>query len=313
MYLLGVDEAGYGPNLGPLVIGASLWRIAEGEPPHDWYAACADCIAPAPDGERLAIADSKALYQAGGSLAPLEAGVFAALSLLGSAPCGWSELLAALDSHGRAAACPWEAELHPCTPQATEAEVNNTAAARWGEALSRNGIEFQGLFVRLVFPAEWNRLLERTGNKATALSETTLELVAQVLARAPGKAHVVCDKHGGRSRYAALLQQRFPEYLVEVGHEGAEESCYAWGPRERRISFAFRRGGESFLPAALASMAAKYVRELSMQAFNAFWRREVENLRPTAGYPVDAARFRRDIAAAQARLGIEDHALWRNR
>ena len=60
-------------------------------------------------------------------------------------------------------------------------------------------------------------------------------------------------------------------------------------------------------------MTAKYLRELSMRAFNEFWRARVPNLRPTAGYPKDAHRFRKDIAAAQKELKIDDHALWRNR
>jgi hypothetical protein len=60
-------------------------------------------------------------------------------------------------------------------------------------------------------------------------------------------------------------------------------------------------------------MACKYLRELSMYAFNEFWRRHVPELKPTAGYPDDARRFRRDIAAAQRKLGIADEVLWRKR
>ena len=29
-YLIGTDEAGYGPNLGPLVISATVWRVPDG-------------------------------------------------------------------------------------------------------------------------------------------------------------------------------------------------------------------------------------------------------------------------------------------
>jgi hypothetical protein len=75
------------------------------------------------------------------------------------------------------------------------------------------------------------------------------------------------------------------------------------------VSFEVR--AESYLPAALASMASKYLRELAMAALNAFWSARVPGLRRTAGYPQDASRFKSDIAAAQAELGIDDRMLWR--
>ena len=68
---------------------------------------------------------------------------------------------------------------------------------------------------------------------------------------------------------------------------------------------------ERFAPAALASMAAKYLRELSMHAFNAFWCGHVADLKPTAGYPVDARRFKAAISNTQRKLGIADEVLWR--
>ena len=124
---------------------------------------------------------------------------------------------------------------------------------------------------------------------------------------------IVCDKHGGRSRYQELLQSVFPDLLIEVLNEGRAESVYRWGPEERRIEIAFRRRGEGFLPAALASMICKYLRETCMKAFNNFWRLQLPQLRATAGYPQDAKRFRAEIAQRQKQLGIEDRLLWRNR
>jgi hypothetical protein len=71
--------------------------------------------------------------------------------------------------------------------------------------------------------------------------------------------------------------------------------------------------GERFMPTALASMTAKYLRELSMQAFNEFWRAFVPELKPTAGYYRDAWRFKKEIAAKQQELRIDDRVIWRNR
>jgi ribonuclease HII len=79
------------------------------------------------------------------------------------------------------------------------------------------------------------------------------------------------------------------------------------------VEIRFCAGGEAYLPVALASMISKYLRELAMQAFNQFWIRHLPELRPTAGYPGDSQRFKRDIASVQASLGIDDRMLWRDR
>jgi hypothetical protein len=109
------------------------------------------------------------------------------------------------------------------------------------------------------------------------------------------------------------LAEHFPESLIEVHGEGRKQSTYRFGPPDRRVEICFRVKAESCLPAALASMASKYLRELAMQAFNEFWRRRVPGLSPTAGYPQDAKRFRADIAEAQRQWHISDHVLWRSR
>jgi len=165
---------------------------------------------------------------------------------------------------------------------------------------------------RAVFEAAFNELVEEHGSKGTALSHQTLVLAAQLVdGLPPGPVSLICDKHGGRNRYAPLLAAHFPEWLIEVRGEGRRRSSYRFGPAERRVDVCFRAEGESCLPAALASMASKYLRELAMRALNDYWRGRVPNLHPTAGYPQDAKRFRADIAETQRELHIADRVLWR--
>jgi hypothetical protein len=58
-------------------------------------------------------------------------------------------------------------------------------------------------------------------------------------------------------------------------------------------------------------MTAKYHRELAMRAFNHFWCERVPDLKPTAGYPLDAKRYKKAISPLQTKLGIADDCLWR--
>jgi hypothetical protein len=48
-----------------------------------------------------------------------------------------------------------------------------------------------------------------------------------------------------------------------------------------------------------------------MLTFNAFWSGRQPGLAPTAGYPTDAVRWRKDAAATIAREGIAADDLWR--
>ena len=81
---------------------------------------------------------------------------------------------------------------------------------------------------------------------------------------------------------------------------------------EMRITIQPRADAEHFC-VALASMVSKYVRELLMGEFNAFWLRHLPELRPTAGYPGDAARFFEAIRPVAATLGLAESALWRRK
>jgi hypothetical protein len=175
-------------------------------------------------------------------------------------------------------------------------------------------VRLAGLEASVVFPAEFNAAVDRCDNKAEVLSLATLRLAGRLLAELPaGPAIVLCDKHGGRNRYAALLQEIFPEELVRVRREGALLSVYELRTAGRPVEFRFQPRGEQHLPTALASMTAKYLRELAMQPFNAFWQQHVPGLAPTAGYPNDSRRFLNDIGPAKARLQIADDVLWRTR
>ena len=319
-YLIGTDEAGYGPNLGPLIVSASLWEIPDELLGHDLYPHLDDVIcnrAETPSTtDRVVIADSKLVYRPGGGLQGLERGVLSLLCCTGSQPRTWRDLWQSLagDCLAQLDGAPWYAEYESQIPgEAALDEIETLTACLSGHCESTR-IHCRRLQSAAVFPAQLNDGIDQQGNKATVLSLTTLSLVAELMdGLPPAKVFINCDKHGGRNRYVPVLQQIFPEFLIEVRRESRAESIYRWGPRDRRVEIQFVAKGESCIASALASMTAKYLRELAMQAFNQFWTRHISGLRPTAGYPTDAKRFRQEIAPVQRQLGVSDRILWRNR
>jgi hypothetical protein len=210
---------------------------------------------------------------------------------------------------------PWDREFNfPLPLQAAEDQV-----LAWQELLAEglrlSGIELKAWRARMVQPLEFNRRVAELGSKGTLLSETTLGLVADTIS---AESHVdpvfvMCDKHGGRDRYAAVLTHVFADCRLQVIKESRSESAYRMHWQDTRIEICFRSQGERSLPTALASMSAKYLRELSMHAFNQFWQREVPGIQPTAGYPADAKRFWETIRERQLALKIDDDVLWRQR
>ena len=319
-YLIGTDEAGYGPNLGPLVVAASVWEVPPETPASELYSRLENVASAGLTQEgdgRLPLADSKVLYKAGNGLAILERSVLCALAASGKSVRKWRELWTSVVHHA-AMDCfsdlPWHVDFDLDLPVDTPPELIASSLRTFEEGLATAKVRIVALHSAAVFPREFNALVARTDSKGEALSLTTLYMVQRMLALVPGSSvQVTCDKHGGRNQYAALLQHVFPDALLSVRREGREESIYRIREGGRQVDFHFMAKGERLLPTALASMLAKYLRELAMKPFNEFWLRHVPGLRPTAGYPEDALRFRGEITAAQRRLGIADEVLWRCR
>ncbi len=332
-FVIGVDEAGYGPNLGPLVITAiSFARSHEGDEA-DWqdrfrrkWRDASETPVPLP-----AIDDSKRVYGSGRSLGPLETVALAVVTLAQertssssgewrSAPSGRCEVPSSLERLCAALrASPSWPPWHQSSPMALplEAPSDHVAAATeaWTEAERASGIRLVSVRSRVIFPMEWNAGLAREPNKASLLSSLSLGLVKEAAAALPaeGDIYVACDKHGGRQHYLRFLVEIWPGALLDVEWERPESSRYRTRVDGRLAVIEFRKGGESELPVALASMVSKYVREVAMAEFNAFWRRHLPDVRPTAGYPVDAARFRRETEDIRRALGITDDVFWRTK
>jgi len=318
-YLVGTDEAGYGPNLGPLVISATVWRVESLEN-IDLFSRLRRAVRSVTDdenAEKVTIADSKDLYRSGKGLAGLEQGVLTCLAAVNKRPRTWRKIWdeLAADSAGGLTELPWYRDFDDRLP----VDVQEKDVSRHAEEFVLKCEHAKCVPIRIesraVFPNRFNELVQRHGNKASALSHTTLQLVRSELDLIPAEepVHILCDKHGGRNKYGRWLKEIFPDTQAMIRCEGRGESAYQLGYGNQRREIVFRAKGERFLPSALASMVSKYLRELAMRAFNEYWTGKVRGLKPTAGYPMDAKRFKEQIAPMQKKLGIDDQILWRCR
>ncbi len=312
--IVGMDEAGYGPNLGPLVITATVWEV-DGRPRDvDFWRSFAEVVdrTGRDADERLCIADSKQVFTPGKGLLRLETAVLAALGVCGIRPVTLAQLLQAV-----APGWPDRDRLPPwldCDKLALPREADPHCIAqfvqRWSRAAESAGIRLRSIRCEVIPAGRFNRLLAKSGNKATLLSEAAFGLLGEVWHPSASEATLVlADKHGGRNRYHRFLQRIAGDAMIFRLEESTARSRYRVGQSELR----FETGAERHLPVALASMVSKYIRELAMALFNRFWCDRIPGLKPTQGYPVDARRFHEAIRTVQAELGIADEVLWRSR
>jgi len=362
--LVGIDEAGYGPHLGPLVVAAAAIEFAGDTPPEPGFWGALEAHVrdrPGGAGDHVVICDSKLAYGGARDLCVLERTVLGFLAAAGARPRSLADLLratcvrAASESapglpceDGMAAACPpaggpplrghvspagdsmpgerraghatrdaepWDKPHALALPHAAGAEDVASAAGHVAKGLASLGAKPGGLWANAAPAARLNRLMDGQRNKAGALFALAADLVAEVQGRWPhDPIHVTMDRHGGRRYYAKLLAGAFPMIPVETLEESPGQSRYRLARGQAPISVTVRDRCETWsLPTALASMAAKYVRELHMAQLNAYFQTLVPGLRPTAGYGLDAWRFLDDVAAARAAAGVPDAAILRSR
>lgn len=307
LVIAGIDEAGYGPLLGPLTVGMSVWRIdewAEGDaPPNMWSLLKAGvCRNPADKRSRIAIDDSKKLklanrwdeqacdtprtvdvpYDPHASLVHLARGVLSVLAALDQRPTDDEGVLEALGARRPGHEC-YASPLGSCAGAATAASVG-IGANVLRRACAAAGAAPLALGCRVFDEGEFNRLVDDHRSKGAVTSLAFLEHARSVWERwgdddalGEGGARIVCDRHGGRTDYSQVAAAIAPGVRVETIEHTPARSRYlvhAAAPdtpdrRARRVTLLFTPEADAdHLPVALASMTAKLVRELLMARFN---------------------------------------------
>ena len=299
----GIDEAGYGPMLGPLCVGMAVFRVRDwspGDPAPDLWARLAPAVVRTPkEAARggVAVGDSKKLKLANSSvtrhpLTHLERGVLAVLAARDGDPAMTDQdLFQRL--HADLGAGPWYTGEPIRLPCAGSADLLRIDAARLRTVMQHAGIELLDLRVLAVEEPQFNRMLAEHRSKAAVVGAGLISHLQAAASHAQDGSclRVVADRQSGRTHYGSLLGQVFGTVTPE--EESARASRYKVDGRHGVILHS--EAEDAHLPVALASMAAKLVRELAMARFNRYWSARVPELKPTAGYVQDARRWLHDV------------------
>ncbi len=298
MIIVGIDENGLGPLLGPLVTTAVSLELKRYRPDHH-----------AELGRTLGIDDSKAT--AGFGQMALAEGLALALieQLTGTLPTDIDALLEALLLDAPAALrtpCPsgsrpqcWSIAIPlPCF--GGEVEAGREVLRK----LAKAGLRPLHVRSALACTGSLNTLLR----KGQSRIEVDLELMERLVLDARGQVaedvRAVCGMVGGIRNYLAKMRHLPLRGVAKARAPSPTLAFDVQGVGHVRFEI---DADTNHMPVALASMVGKYVRELAMERQNRFYRQHDESLAEVSGYhdPV-TQRFIVASTALRASLGVDD-------
>jgi len=308
--IFGIDEAGYGPILGPLVVSAAGFELPDELLADSLWEVLRQSVCKNKAGNmgRLIVNDSKKLHIGQGKYQLLQRAILAHLAMQSTPiPLLFGELCRKMDFEPTGKICqyPWYNSTAENWGLSYNPDDIAIAANTLAADLKHNKMRFLGIWTRPLLEGHFNQLVQATDNKATVLFQVASELIYKVWQQFGGQnPNVVIDKHGGRSHYRQQLQRMFPDTYMKILKETETVSSYQISSsagespggtaRSMKIHF-LAKGDDRQLPIALASMASKYMRELFMEMLNQYFRKHCPAVAPTAGYYEDGQRFLSDI------------------
>jgi ribonuclease HII len=316
--LVGIDEAGFGPILGPLVVSSSTFSLPHNLLTCDLWRILRRSVSDRRKhlAGRLLIADSKKAYTRSSGIGHLQRTVLAVLKCLNKEPSTLTELMELLcpSCLGRLSGYPWYKNIADCGLSMDIAD-KQVASAVLADDLAANGIELLDLKSFCMDVEYYNKMAEAVKNKANVLFSATCSLIKSAYDRFAGDdLQIIVDRQGGRVHYRKSLQRMFSDMKLKILRESPATSSYELQADGGAMRIHFVVGGdERYLPVSLASMVSKYLRELLVGNINRYFIGLSAELKPTAGYWKDGLRFIKDVKTNLPGVQFNSNQLIRTR
>ena len=298
--LVGIDEAGFGPLLGPLVISSSTFSLPQQLLKSDLWQVLRKSLSNTRKrlAGRLLVVDSKKAFSKSLGIKHLERTVLASLKCLNQEPGTLAELMGILcpSCFERLSDYPWY-EGAGNRLLSTNGADRDIASFVLFEDLASNGMKLLDLKSCCLDVAYYNQMVAAVRNKANVLFSATSRLIKRAYDRfSDDDLHIIIDRQGGRIHYRKNLQLLFGDLELKILRESPTMSSYQLQAQGKRMRIHFVVGADGrFLPVSLASMVSKYLRELQISNINRYFTGFKGDLKPTAGYWKDGLRFIEDI------------------
>jgi ribonuclease HII len=323
-YLIGIDEAGYGPSLGPLVVTAVVFQTPS--PDIDlWKSLNKVTSNKSYCPNKIPVCDSKAIYQPNRGIKALETAVLAFASLIAETVPNSLTIKQFIQKvhYGdidRISSLPWYEKYAgiPIPLKADKKQISELSGRLKNECREKS-IRFEKVSCRMIDADGFNNALAK-GNKAELLFDITAELLTDLCKtylQPDNHLEISIGKQGGRTYYQEHIEKVFMPHKIQRVKEKSNCSWYTISAersvvpknigagRENNCTIKFLKDGEDKeFTIALASMFCKYLRELGMKMFNNFWQEHSPTLKPTAGYYKDSQRFISEIKPLTTKLGL---------
>ncbi|MCM8768357.1 MAG: hypothetical protein NC911_01540 [Candidatus Omnitrophica bacterium] len=263
MTILGIDENGLGPLMGPLVVTGV---VIQGET-KNWLPGAKD---------------SKKFFSSSdpGRLRKLELFCLALFSsIYGYLPESPALFLQGISSEHR---CPAEIDLcwsglnsRFTRTDRKEISLFSERIKTWAE---KEKVTLKAIHSQILCSARLNEFFRRKQSKSFVDFCTFASVIRNL---ATVETEIIAGKIGGLKKYSSWLRYAFPEARIKILQETPELSAYhlILAGKEYRLNF-WVKVEEKCLAAALASLVGKFVREIFMESINNY----LGNKFPVSGY-----------------------------